>query len=450
MQDSARTFEGLPPELKNKVISKLPDAHSVFNLALTGPVFYNHIFHDDDGANERTIASDIVVAQVGSTLLPMAIARYEASIISWKRDLSSQAVPMPLNSSMLCENIVQFSNEHLEGQHAARVKKLPARLALLPIAKDLLSCHEAIQHYAAVLSIKAATSMPSRQHRMNVYEAEDIIPNDREKLRFSKALYIFQVISELFMVNTTNPIIWRPEDTGFSALAAFWRKFAPWENQQVRCIQRLLMDHIQPPQGAFIIAPRSRLWKFVVAQGPSGLYDIYHRQRFSHHNVNFTYLCWPRFIFAIHILHSSINDLVWYPSDTLWLNFTSQATQFNRLYILDAAHLLREFPEGDSGPAYIWYHMLCQNALPPQADGVSVFQAKHSFTRCENCLTNWGFPFWDRQKFDRYSSEEFPSMEAMQNALRDDFGDRLSFRAVVINVHSRPNTPRFCRCSGHV
>ncbi|KAI1407732.1 hypothetical protein F5Y13DRAFT_195082 [Hypoxylon sp. FL1857] len=448
MEDRVGPLEVLPPEIKNGIITKLSDVRSVFNLALTGPVFYKHIFQDDNGSNERRIAAAIVVAQVGTTLLPIAIARYEASIISWKRVSSPQTSSTPVLASMLCERIIQFSNERLINRH---VTELPMRLASLLIANDIISCHEAIQHFSAILSIKAAENMPSHPYGMTDHERESVIPNNREKTRFSKALYIFELISELFMVNKDNTVVWDAQQATVLALATFWQRFAPWENQQVNCTQHLLAEHIRNEiiHGTWhcpSFAPEI-LWEFVISQGATGLYNIHSKGRhFVPFDVNSVHLCWGRHIILGLPLPVG-DDAIWYTSDTLWLKTAGRTVESHQLYNFDIAHLLREFPEEDSGPADIWFHSLVQNIPHPQVAATwLVFKERDDLLRCNRCLTHWGFPFWDRKRLDEYSLGQFPTMEAMGNAMKDGSDNHVSVRALVIHCACRPNVLRICRC----
>ncbi|OTA79122.1 hypothetical protein M434DRAFT_38376 [Hypoxylon sp. CO27-5] len=451
MEDTSAPLEALPSEIKNKILRELPDARSVLNVALTGPIFYNHIFYDDDGSNERKISSAIVVANVGITLLPMAIARYEASLISWKRVCPSNTeAPIPVTTSWLCEQVVEFVDEHLTGHH---ITQLPVALSSLSIADNIISCHKAIQHFTEYLSTRTAGYMPDHCRPSSDCMREAIVPNDRENTRFSKALYIFQLASELFVINKYHSVVWDAREATNIALEAFWRKFAPWENQQVRSVQTLLIGYAlrEIPHATLFIPNFSwnKIWELVVlSQGVIGLHNTYRR---GHHliplDANFSHLCRSRRIAFPILSQAPVNNEAWYNSETLWLKRTDQPGQ-QSLYSCDIADLLREFPEEDSGPADAWYHILVQNIRPSRADETSVFQKKEGFERCARCLAYWGFPFWDRERLDYYSQGRFPTMEEMDGKMRKDSGGHLSISVSILDGSPYyMNHSQSCRCN---
>ncbi|KAI0120780.1 hypothetical protein F4776DRAFT_665407 [Hypoxylon sp. NC0597] len=452
MEDTIGLLEALPPEIKNKILEELPDIRSVLNLSLTGPAFYNHIFYDDGGFYERKIASTMVVAQVGITLLPMAIARYEASLTSWKRvcSLGTEA-PIPVTSSWLCDQIVEFVDEHFTHLTGRHITRLPVAFASLSIADNIISCHKAIQHFTGYLSAKAAENTSGHRCSSSVATGEAIIPNDRENTRLSKALYIFELASELFVINKGNSVVWDVHWETTLAVEAFWRKFAPWENQQVRYVQTLLMEYaIHEFPDVILVVPRyswNKFWGLVVlSQGVTGLQNVYRR---GHHlippGINFAHLYRSRYRILTLLQAPEINA-AWYNSDILWLKRTDQLGQ--SLYSCDIADLLRAFPEEDSGPADAWYHMLfefIQLQLPNQA---LASQERGSFTRCALCFTYWGFQFWDRERLDHYSQGRFPTMEAMDRKMREYSGDHLSVSEWVLDRAPNYEVPsQSCQCS---
>ncbi|KAI0443514.1 hypothetical protein F4803DRAFT_514501 [Xylaria telfairii] len=220
-------LERFPNELKLMIIGKIPNARSIFNLALTGPQFCSLI-----SVHEKKIAQDLIKFVIPAELLHVMVATYAAIESDWNvhkghTDLNSrEALSKPY-----VDSINQFVERYrcpeaftLQAQH-------PNGVALYE-AFQYLVMHGAIETYALELASAAMKNIPKAPGF-----APEVSPP--VLIRYEKALYVTQLVAELFS--------WRGGDQTkemYMAWGTFWYALSPWEIEQVFGVQTLLMDSI--------------------------------------------------------------------------------------------------------------------------------------------------------------------------------------------------------------
>lgn len=206
----------MPNELKSLVVDNINDPETLLNLAKTSKVFYSIMRY-----SEEEICGNMCLAKFGDKMLSLALARSEAASASNKD-----------SPGRLLVHIYEFVHYSLDQRIFGRIDMYQE--FNLGLATDLFSFDQVVSRYATKVSKLALRRLPG-----NEFPAPC---NEREVARIKKALYIFQLLHYLFFrgYDRTN----MAEISRFSGWRHFWKRFAPWEMQQVRCVQELLAQHI--------------------------------------------------------------------------------------------------------------------------------------------------------------------------------------------------------------
>ena len=161
------------------------------------------------------------LAKFGEKMLPLAFARQKAASVSEKDPAGRFSV-----------NIYEFVQYSLDqGNFDLIVKYQKFNLAL---ATDLFFFDRVVSDYAAAVSKLALSHLPSN--------GPPAPCSEKETARIKKALYIFQLLHYIFFRGHSRTNM--DEISRDSGWFHFWKRFAPWEMQQVRCVQELLAEHI--------------------------------------------------------------------------------------------------------------------------------------------------------------------------------------------------------------
>ncbi|KAI8626303.1 hypothetical protein F5Y19DRAFT_488353 [Xylariaceae sp. FL1651] len=407
-------LERLPNELKIPIIGALPDMKSLFNLALSGPGFYAFI-----AGNEGMLATEMVTTNIDANVMSLAVARRFAAKSAWKRKKTQ--VPRDLfPSSEYVKSVTTFVDEFL-GPQNAQVWTKHLQVSGFHEASCYLALHNAICHYAKVLSGRAMKRAP-----MVLGYGKKV--SSTVLNRYKKALYIMQLVTDLFSWSDNSDIV------QYQAWTNFWTKFAPWELEQVRCLEVLLGEHFE----AFIAqvneesvgllsstlnVAKSLRGKFIVRHGPEGLWDMELRSSVyiinrAFHSIQMTYVlrCRPH---TYHREHSAI-----------WLD----PNQTGHLS-LDASEIFATYGEDEPGPMKIWYYTLLQRYI----ESPIVMPGIYSYFSCARCMARCGYAFWDDIKSHR---RRLPTISEMRQATLDAFIDEEGFREYVL---SRSHV-QYCNC----
>ncbi|KAI8635113.1 hypothetical protein F5Y19DRAFT_468986 [Xylariaceae sp. FL1651] len=366
-------FERLPNEIKLAVLVSLPDLESTINLALSGPEYYAVV-----AQLENELAARIALAAIGSDLMPFANAVCHANS-DWRSP--SQKIVDPTNNWRDYKSINDIRT-----------------------VKKCLRLHKSIQYFARILARRAF------QEAFTLVQKTPE-PSSIELQRFVKSLYILQLVSIRFPLRRVSTDAATMRDYNIT-LAKFWVNFAPWEMQQVRCIQCLLGNHIQGVMDANSdncfdyldssapYVPRTVMAAFILDQGVEGLYVLE-----QHGHVQATRQALSSF--QSEWLSSRRIDAYCQNHDALWL----QCVTDNDLS-LDAEHVFRIYPEEESGPMESWYHTLLQAHVE---DPMFDYAASNQF-KCQRCMTGSGYMFWDHNRLTHRARRPFPTVHQMRLA----------------------------------
>ncbi|CAJ2510487.1 Uu.00g132960.m01.CDS01 [Anthostomella pinea] len=404
MNENQRSrLERLPNELKSIVVVYLGDAQSTMNPALTGPEFDSLVT-----SREVTIATTMVKSFIGSELMPIALARYHAAATS-EQDAREESSKSPLYDPQLFFS--SFRNGLAVSPSDRDIVMITEVQFTLKTARKILQLHSAINYYARSLAYRAMKFEPRLTKKLFRCVPEEMkSPSDKELTRFCKALYIFQLISDLF-----------PFARGGELWNQFWLNFSPWENQQLRCLQLLLADHVddvicaddekrdepQFPRNDGYTLTRfminrglielKRLEKDGDVQATQEAVDRYGRQRAR-----------------------GCKEEAWHKGgDALWRYDVGPHVSLN------VEHIFSAYADDDSGPRDIWLYTL---AMMHSEDPMFRDSDDHMF-RCDRCTSYWGFVFWDRAKLDWHTHRcYFPETSEMLEGIADLAVGRAQFR----------------------
>ncbi|KAH8164326.1 hypothetical protein CIB48_g3934 [Xylaria polymorpha] len=238
-RDRLSRLERLPNELKLMIVGQIPNARSIFNLALTGPQFCAFI-----SVHEKKIAHDLIKSVIPAELLHVVVATYGAIESDWNIHKGHTY----LNSSeklskSYVNSIVQFVERYrlprgftLQAQH-------PNGVALY-VAFQYLILHYTMETCALKLASSAMKSIP---------KALGFVPEVTPTvlIRYEKALYVTQLVAELFSWRGGNQT-----KTMHMAWGTFWYALSPWEIEQVYGVQTLFTWHVLDGFGMQLVLDR--------------------------------------------------------------------------------------------------------------------------------------------------------------------------------------------------
>ncbi|KAI0023767.1 hypothetical protein F4780DRAFT_776393 [Xylariomycetidae sp. FL0641] len=372
-------LEKLPNEVKQGIVSYMTDTKTVRNLALTGAIYGDFI-----AGFEVSIATAMVSNAILPALKPMAMAIYHAQEQPERFRVKE--------GDSISADTAQFTTKHLD---------IPTTSFMIPrlnlkTADKVLFLHTTIEDLASTLSKRIADRARYRDpyvvqaiHRSMLGRHN---PTAKEVQRFVKALYIFQLVCTLFPNVTTD------RHSREDILAQFWRRFAPWELQQVRVLQYHLVEHIGEMMDTEEDVCCTRLpefdWskpmmsEFLLSRGIDGLGQLQLQMNegaTTHALYHFSFQC----------LRSGARHrrLAWHPMhDALWL----RPDRSDPLHMtLDVGPVLAAYPaaDGDDGPAESWCHTLLQTWSVENR-----FYYHQPPYQCDHCMTVEAYVFWDLQR----------------------------------------------------
>ncbi|KAI1086328.1 hypothetical protein F5B19DRAFT_169033 [Rostrohypoxylon terebratum] len=277
----------------------------------------------------------------------------------------------------------------------------------LRVAHELTSFHQTVRHFAWTLASVAVKKGPlSTVQLVDVGEEppnEVLKISESEHDRFIKALYAFEIASivlppvESFGESTRGLILWH----------GFWKNFLPWEQQQVRCVHRMMecwLSDLIAAQGGFKTSEFSlnNLGQFAISKGVAGLVKL---QTGQHGLVE---QCLEEFFDkAQYNVLVPRHELWMQGMDAFWLPHDAQADMVG----LDPSDKLDSWGSDaeDTGPQDSWLHTLLENRVYNE-----IFKAGFELQfSCEPCMTEWGYIFWDRAKLEWHSKNCMPTGKEM-------------------------------------
>ncbi|KAI0196753.1 hypothetical protein EV127DRAFT_466272 [Xylaria flabelliformis] len=376
-------LERLPNELQLMVIVQIADPPSVLRLALTGPQLCAFIL-----IHERRIAESVVRKTIPAELLHLAVATYTVIESYWNIHNnqfylgSSQEL-----SNFYVDSVVEFVERYrCSGGFAFEIQH-PEGLSLYE-AQCYYVMNNLISDYANQLALLSMRNIPK-----DLRFAPEISPT--VLIRYKKALYITQLVAELFA--------WRGGDqTNRMHLAwgMFWYALAPWEVEQVYCVQTLLTWHILEAYNHWF----STVERFVNYYGPVRL-GVLANGGTPH-----------QLIIALKAFKE------WNPFEFIYYGHC--APTFGLKLILDriGQRLAQSTKDGspafsdiDLGPMKNWYRIFLFGSLEEVRPGRC-----HSFFSCMHCLVLSGYAFWDEMDQNRMPT---PSISVMHERTVAKFED---------------------------
>ncbi|KAI2471275.1 hypothetical protein F4781DRAFT_440703 [Annulohypoxylon bovei var. microspora] len=405
-RDRVSPIELLPPEIKVDIFS-LCDIKTIYNVALTGPMLHRFV-----RGNEERLSRNILCREISPGLRCLAAACYKVEyngfpVIRGKEYGSEQTnlTRIFLSSGLLDDQVFEARNS--DGFYSS----FPCTLEK---AHKVLSFHSTVCYFATTLAGQAVKKgrSPIKPFTNEIPSAPPYVTqvSSRELHRFIKALYIFDLASVILPCGEAAGDMRDLWDN-------FWDHFSPWEQQQVRCVQRMLQDWINDrvilQRGARFKHRGERiLGQFVIHKGLA-------RLRACETEISTTQDPVTEFANALFFNTSPLKEIVWMPGmDEFWLGEDEDTVT------LDTIDLLSRYEEEDSGPQDAWLHTLLENRI----DDPIFYEGHFTQFECEACMTVWGFVFWDRAKLDWYSQNDMPTTDEMLDAAEDTLMSRENFR----------------------
>ncbi|KAI1413778.1 hypothetical protein F5Y13DRAFT_188748 [Hypoxylon sp. FL1857] len=403
-------LELLPYELKHAVaVCCNPEA--VINLALTGPTFYAFI---KDA--EVSVSAKIIKHTIGPDFIGLATALHLTESSLWSHvafngteQSQAQLITFLTDESLGCDRPAQLRHSYN-----------------LNDTIQMLQFRSAVDYYASILSEEARLRAPKSGDPMCYYspfldrvqplqlKLQSSMPVSATELgRYTKALYLMQLGCNLYKRPLNNGTVnWRSGPV-YRAAQQFWTRFAPWEHQQVRCVQTMLEDHM-----FYLMYPQDFGRKAM--RNPFKLRELIGIFLLSHD------LCETMEIEKHGTAKSSIEGFqhqlsdapmrreAWFSNDDEpWL----EKNPVNGDVSLNAEPIFARYPEDDSGPRDAWLQTLL--FISTEDPALHSHQHMNNYLGCETCLTLSGFVFLDRAKLDTYSGGLLQTTDYMVNASSD-------------------------------
>ncbi|KAI0020638.1 hypothetical protein F4780DRAFT_357328 [Xylariomycetidae sp. FL0641] len=388
--EEATPLERMPPEIKLLIIQNVDDSRSVMNLALTGPHFCELVTQ-----HEESIVTKILAA-IEPSLVPLAKLRLEAATADWA--VARRNTCRSLTNNEYSDQLNDFIGEIYERIHLQKHSVGPMTL---PFAANLVSFHLTVSEFADELSSKALSRLPDR--RPGVL-ASASVASTGELTRFKKALYIFQLVSLLLL--DVEDIIVRYVSSNRRSMQinplweTFWRSFEPWESQQVRCVQHIL---VECAFGAGWIE------KYMMGQSPTHLLVEYKHHAFVLHK-GLSELQALRSGDGCTAMRQAFDEFGFTDSHRIDA-YARDAIWFRTGINIVMSRPINYHTDGtDAGPAEAWYHTLIQDKL----EDPQLTQGQERIFYCGRCMAEFGFVFWDHQRLDMIAKGQMPDMPTLR------------------------------------
>ncbi|KAI1325248.1 hypothetical protein F5Y16DRAFT_401559 [Xylariaceae sp. FL0255] len=409
-------IERIPNEIKIMIIENLFDEpQDLWNLGLTCPVFRSLIFCPS------TVAATKVKKEVEPKLMRLVISVNVALAHTERR------------------GSIQFFTWAMRAYQQGP----PAEMTLYQASK-IVQRHGAISFYAAILSAEALLNHPKRDEDWYEWKGLPDPASHNELMRFKNALYIYELACNILperpnlsLYSDCALIKMRPHDSPFprapprdSPWANFLVNFAPWECQQMRCIEILLPAHLN----AFFtnavgyqlvpVLDATDLRRFAAATGLVALHRLecgkdrhFYDSRFTVHEY-----IRPRLkLYPFYVPGNPSNGFEYWSSDPyrhhvdgdrLWFSGEGSSNMAVRIMsITETYDINGHFPDTDPGPINAWVATLNSGIIFRRSIRDDAFN-------CENCMTLWAFVFWDRSRLDTEIIGSIPTRDAMLDEIK--------------------------------
>ncbi|KAI0005230.1 hypothetical protein F4779DRAFT_633523 [Xylariaceae sp. FL0662B] len=375
----------LPYEIRRMIFEKSEWVTDVRSLALTCWAFYQ-LFQRE----ERYIMRKILVNMIPSSIMSLAIARYEASQANWKPTLSGE---LPLGHDAYTNGVHAFCEKYINPHSSQQL--LHSYNFTFKMAESVRDFHYLVVSFVVGTANYAVLHMRP--------------PSATELTRLTEASYIYELISILFSFKDREQ-----EDIFDANWRHFWLLFAPWQSRQVWCVEKGLNQYVS---------------------------DLINR-RSSLHHINV--LC-----LGLRAWEVSLDDLKdqiafrsttpclpppnWNPrltgshDSSLWLPAVSDST-----LSLDVSSVFQRYKDDDQTPRDVWLLVMGECIVGSGPFGMRLNSIARHFIdgvpRPYGHVELYYDVFWDWDRLELMYGE-LPTMETMYTALKDVVVDADSFIA---------------------
>ncbi|KAI0155183.1 hypothetical protein GGR57DRAFT_501776 [Xylariaceae sp. FL1272] len=419
-------LETLPPELKMEIARLL--RHPI-HLALTGPNWYEFVTK-----NEAILASVIVFREVDEHSLTIAIARQSLLDSGWMIIRDSDGIPVEATATRAYyESSVPFLQQRLTRKYA-KPEQLRDVISSFKLASRCLQLEIAVRYYARRLALRMVEVEPS-----NIQFPAS--PTETVMRRLKKALYIFQLLSDLCPYDDLESRGPRPEgvckpspNTHVEIHEEVWNHLAPWEMAQVRSLQFLLEGHMQ----SICVDNGNRVNVVSESDRPTDIdFNDVNARNMDWEHIFFNWpISWFLIFFAFHkglerlyALESSqdvsVREAV-LPfakacsrTDAFWLRkviipilygYPLSPDWETKPVLLNLTNVFDKFSAEERGTIEVWYHLLLQE----RTDNPLFRHGMDNQFQCYVCRNQAGCIFWDHINYVD-PTHAMPTIEEMQN-----------------------------------
>ncbi|KAI1244770.1 hypothetical protein MGN70_014647 [Eutypa lata] len=217
-------FDKVPLEIFLAIVKEIPDIPSLTNCMGLSKSIRKRLIHDLPSTCRAVITNEI-----GSDFLPIAVSRFAAEhetsglpriLAAYKENPTDTLVTAEYEDCA-----IRFFEKYLRGQAMNLIS--PPSGFTLDTAQALSRFHEVVWDLVDRIINKLSPLLPK----------SDSLPiTPVERARLCRALYIHE-LSRLVV-----PFQHEADGARRGLYKKFWKCFAPWENQQVYCVWRVLEE----------------------------------------------------------------------------------------------------------------------------------------------------------------------------------------------------------------
>ncbi|KAK5633313.1 hypothetical protein RRF57_009027 [Xylaria bambusicola] len=420
------------------VILEHADISSPLNLALTGPVLYTLVLENE--AMITNIAVRTLANTIGSRLMPFAIALHELRALG-------ERLPRSFNKSHIASSresvqpVVEILGRHIGPGKGGKWREQKG-WDTLSAAAEYARFDNVVRRWTKILAKKISTNVVQFRARPGERTSPQELTHT-ETLRIHRALYIYELVRTAFPWGT-------PEEGGHAeAWGRLCAQVSPWEMEQTRSLQPLLLGQL----------PATKLWLLQAAYEGHGYKKISHCYRFLLSRDLKTLLG----MYGEGKGDFDDPEVAQYCRLLLMPNFTSHydhriftfaATEDTGIFEydeedrtnLDATRIFHRYPDEDMGPRAWWYYQfLCVHLNL----GGGQWQ-REPFYKCRVCMPFHGYVFCDYATLSKviYPRASFYDLDSLLRYTQECSRSRTDVETIANNWAAQALS--HCRCEDRV
>ncbi|KAI0204467.1 hypothetical protein F4808DRAFT_456917 [Astrocystis sublimbata] len=417
----ASYFERLPAEIRFQIIEKYLDTDSIVNLALTGPEYYSFI-----SDNEPLIARNMIVSTIGADDMPLAATIFALEEIRGKALEPGQENTYVFSAELwrdMLQPLMHFIKDPRDWREWYAIIKLSQVDGYLELDKSMRRWAETIAEEALQDAYYVAVKQDPQSDPASWAELKTEVTVS-EMRRFRHALYIYYLGAVAFEKTPVRADLGIDRDLYDLVFKTFWNCIPPWEYEQVRQVELLLIRY-------FTITERERI-EPMEGYGLEGdrlhqLLLYYQRLvKMYHTNVEVNMDTGRvRFVPAMQagwrwgVVPMTPAECL--PSE--WLCGDCNLDNFAEC----AREIMNVWRGGDDGPKLWWYYDMVKNL---ETDEPTPQYKLTSVGQC--CMFRCAYIFWDLERLKKLTYEKCPSNveELMERTPLVGYNERSILRAI--------------------